>query len=411
LAYHFQGTSGGVAWNKEETRKTMYDVIVTGAGPAGAGAAHVLALGGARVLLLEAARIPRYKPCGGGITARARAASPLIAQYPMETSASAMLIPGGKEEVRCPLPAPVGMVMRAQFDAHLVERAVAAGAELRDGTALAAVEEVSPGQLRVRAGSDAVMAQYVIGADGANGITARRAGFPPLTGVAAAIEVEMAVPDLAQERYREAVLLDLLCIKDGYGWIFGKADHLSVGLGVFHGNSKPDLRAALARFLTAHADLRGGKVLLQRGHRIPLAGGRHTRRRGRVLLAGDAAALADPLTAEGISYALASGRHAGATVLTALKAGPAALAGYDRYLTKELCGDLHYARLVAALSYRFPDLVVRLAGESQTLRAANTAAVAGTADYRSLVARMAAKTPKLVHALLARGGSGPLYQG
>lgn len=382
----------------------IYDAVVVGGGPAGASAAHTLAQGGARVLLLEKARIPRYKPCGGGITARARAASPLVASAPLETAASAMLVPGGKEEARCPLPAPIGMVMRDRFDAHLVGRAVAAGTELRDGTALTALEE-KDGRVRVQAGSGMVTTRYLIGADGANGITARLAGFPPMTGIAAAIEVEMVVPDRVLARYRDAALLDLLCIPDGYGWIFGKAAQLSVGLGVFHGNRRPDLRAALARFLAAHPDLHGGAVLLRRGHRIPLAGGRRTRLRGRVLLAGDAAALADPLTAEGISYALASGRRAGATVLAALGAGPSVLASYDRYLDRELGDDLRYARLVAALSYRFPDLVVRLARESRVLRDANTAAVSGTAAYRALVLRMAIKTPKLLHALLTRGGS------
>jgi geranylgeranyl reductase family protein len=378
-----------------------YDAVVIGGGPAGASAAHILAQGGARTLLLEKARIPRYKPCGGGITARARAASPLVSTMPMETTATAMLVPGGKQEVCCPLPAPIGMVMRDRFDAHLVAQAVNAGAELRDGTALSALEQTG-NRLRLQAGKNTLTAQYVIGADGANGITARLAGFPPLSSVGAAIEVELAVPDRILARYRKAALLDLLCIKDGYGWIFGKSDHLSVGLGVFHGNGKQDLRAALTRFLATHADLRDGTIALQRGHRVPLAGGRQTRRRGHVLLAGDAAALADPLTAEGISYALASGRQAGSTILAALKTGSSALADYNRYLTRELGGDLHYARLVAALSYRFPDVVVRLAAESPALRDANTAAVSGTAEYRSLVLRMIRKSPKVLHALLTR---------
>src|SRR6185312_10158487 len=205
-----------------------YDVVVIGGGPAGASAAHILAQGGARTLLLEKARIPRYKPCGGGITARARAASPLVSTMPMETTATAMLVPGGKQEVCCTLPAPIGMVMRDRFDAHLIAQAVDAGAELRDGTALSALEWTG-NALRLQAGKNTVTTRYVIGADGANGITARLAGLPPISAVGAAIEVELAVPDCTLARYRKAALLDLLCIKDGYGWIFGKSDHLSVG--------------------------------------------------------------------------------------------------------------------------------------------------------------------------------------
>ncbi len=381
---------------------TTYDAVVVGGGPAGASAAHVLALGGARVLLLEKAHIPRYKPCGGGITARARAASPLVASFPMDTNATAVLVPGGKEEVTCPLPAPVGMTMRDRFDAYLVEQAAAAGAEVRDGCALAALEPDDQG-LRLQAGRDTIEARYIVGADGANGVTAKLAGFPPIADPGAAVEVELAVPECARTRYQDAALLDFLVIQGGYGWIFGKGEHLSVGLGVFHGKDRHDLRPALLRLLARYPDLRDGKVLLQRGHLVPLAGGRKTWRRGNVLLAGDAAALADPLTAEGISYALASGRRSGTTILAALQGTPDILASYDRYIDDELCHDFRYARIVAALSYRYPDVVVRLAAEDPTLRETNTAAVSGTSDYRALVLQMARKTPTLLRALLTRG--------
>jgi geranylgeranyl reductase family protein len=376
-----------------------YDAVVVGAGPAGAGAAHVLAQGGARVLLVEKARLPRYKPCGGGITARARGAWPLVADFPAETTAGTVRIPRGDHEVICTLPAPIDMVMRDRFDAFLAGKAAAAGAELRDGAALHGMERDGD-HVRLRVGKDMLAVRYVVGADGANGVTARLAGFAPMAPPAVAIEVEMAVPESIRDRYADASLLDLACIAHGYGWIFGKGAQLSVGLGVFHRPERLDLRSALERFLASHPDLRAGKILLRRGHRIPLAGGRPTRVRGSVLLAGDAASLADPLTAEGISYAVASGRRAGATVLAALAAGPGVLLSYDRYLARDLCGDLHYARLVAALSYRFPEVVVRLAAENAALLAANTAAVSGTGDYRSLVLQMARKAPALLRALL-----------
>jgi flavin-dependent dehydrogenase len=294
------------------------------------------------------------------------------------------------------------MVLRDQFDAHLVRAAVEQGAELRDGMALSGLER-EDGRVRLHAGAERITAQYVVGADGANGVTARLAGFPAMTPPAVAIEVELAVPAAIQDRYAQAMLLDLRCIPGSYGWIFGKGEHLSAGLGVFHGTGRHDLRAALAHFLTTQPDLRAGQVLLQRGHRIPLAGGRRTRRRGPVLLAGDAASLADPLTAEGISYALDSGRAAGTRVLAALAGDDSGLAGYDRYLARDLCGDLRYAWLVAALSYRYPEALIHLAERSPGLLAANTAAVSGTDDYRSLVLLMARKAPKLLRAVLLHG--------
>ena len=114
------------------------------------------------------------------------------------------------------------------------------------------------------------------------------------------------------------------------------------------------------------------------------------------------AILADPLTAEGISYALASGRRAGQSILAALGGDMSMIDGYDHYISRDLCGDLRYARIIAALAYRYPDVVARLAKHDAAVLEADTGAVSGTLDYRSLLLKMVRKTPALVRALWAR---------
>lgn len=372
----------------------VYDAVVTGAGPAGTAAAEAIARGGARVLLLERARMPRYKPCGGGITARARAASAHAASYEPETLAGQVTLTAGDRRVTCALPSSVGMAMRERFDTALAGAAVAAGAELRDGTALSSLVREG-GLLRLNAGGDSLLARFVVGADGANGITARLAGFPPPGKPATAIEAEVAAPDATLARYAGAALLDFGAVRGGYAWIFGKADHLSAGVYTTDTRARRDLRPALAAFLAGHPDLRAGRVLLQRGHRVPLAGGRSTRQRPGIVLAGDAAALADPLTGEGISYALASGRRAGAAILAALSGERSALAAYDRYVRHDLCGDLRYARWIAAIAYRYPGFGLRLTAEHAGMGALTAAAISGTEGYRALSWRLLRGIPGL----------------
>jgi flavin-dependent dehydrogenase len=323
----------------------------------------------------------------------------VLASFPVETTATEVLVPYQNRDRHVPLPTPIGMVMRDQFDAFLIQQAVAAGAELRDATTLTGLVEDGK-RIRLVAGIEPVTARFVIGADGAAGSTARLAGFAPLRHNGVAIEAEVAVPDTIRARYEHAALLDFQTIRGGYAWIFGKRDHLSVGLGVFRGTLGPQIRPALERFLAVHPDLREAKLLLRRGHLIPLAGGRGQIRRGGVLLAGDAAALADPLTAEGISYALASGRRAGTTVLAALARGEGALPAYERYVQRDLLGDLRYARLIATLCYRFPHAVVSFAASKSRLRDTHTAAVAGAGSYRSLVLLMARHAPALLQAVV-----------
>jgi geranylgeranyl reductase family protein len=376
------------------TSALIYDVAVVGAGPAGASAAMVLARGGARTLLLEKARLPRYKPCGGGLTPRALTGSAVARAFAPERTASQLLLAGGPAPVICALPAAIHMTMRDRFDTYLIDMAATAGATVRDGIALSAMEQ--EGRLyRITTGGETVCARYVIGADGANGLTARLAGFAPATIMATAIEAEMQVPAANQARYQSTALLDFTAVRSGYAWIFGKQDHLSVGVYTLDAGVRRDLRPALARFVESHPDLRSGTITLQRGHRVPLAGGRGSRVRGRVILAGDAASLADPLTGEGISYALASGSRAGATVLAALATDAATLAMYDRYLTGVLGADLRFAWLVSRIAYRFPRFGLRLIHEHPGLRALTAAAISGTERYSVLVWRLVRGIPKL----------------
>src|SRR5574341_2428777 len=113
----------------------LYDTIVVGAGPAGSSAARRLAQAGLDVLLLERARLPRYKPCGGGLTDKAIRLLDFDIGPVLETETRrALLMYDGASPVERTLDgASVRMVMRDRFDAFLAQKAVEAGAVLRDG--------------------------------------------------------------------------------------------------------------------------------------------------------------------------------------------------------------------------------------------------------------------------------------
>jgi len=381
-----------------------YDAVVVGAGPAGASAAHELAQGGARVLLLEKARVPRYKPCGGGVTPRARAVSPLASRAipaTQEARADTILLAHGQRALSGEVAGSLVLVMRDQFDAALTGYAVAAGAELRDGTALTGLERAGTG-LRLIAGDETITTRYLIGADGATGTTARLAGFQPVADTGApAIEVELTVSAAAQARYEHTTLIDIATVRGGYAWVFAKGEHLSVGVAGFLPGGRRNLRAGLERFLGSYPDLAQGRVRLRRGYIIPLAGQRPTRRHGPVVLAGDAAGLADPLTGEGISYALASGRRAGVAVCDALHEKPDALRYYDLFLERTLGADMRYARYFASLAYRYPGPLMRVLAAYPGLQDVAAGAIGGALTYRTLLARVASESPSVLSHLAA----------
>lgn len=380
------------------------DVAVVGAGPAGATAARVLARAGVDVVLLERARLPRDKTCGGGVVARALGHLPPGVEPAIERRLARVetrFVPSGATvtlEWDAPL---VHTARRARLDLALVEAACAAGATLRSGVAVRSlapaadhvVLETSAGPLR---------AGVVLGADGATGVTARAAGWAAALETVPALEAEVLVPSDVLDRLGDRARFDLGVPPGGYGWVFPKADHLSVGVGAFgRGPARRRLRAELDRYLAAQG-LGAARLLRLRGAPIPARPRRGGVCRGRVLLAGDAAGLVDPLTGEGISLALWSGRLAAAALVEARLAPEPAGRLYTARLGREILGELRIARLLAAVLYERPGLVRRLVPRLGAAAGHALARVAaGRSTYRELAAR--ARGWRQVLWALARG--------
>src|SRR5207245_8576615 len=165
-------------WGARIRRVERFDAIVVGAGPAGSTAAYRLATAGARVLLVDKARFPRDKPCGGGLTMRAIRELPISVEPVVEhvVDRMAFRLRYGRSFERGGGKPLILMTQRRRLDHFLAEQAAAAGADFRDGVTVAAVEGDDRGARAVVDGVP-IEADVVIGADGANGLTARRQGL------------------------------------------------------------------------------------------------------------------------------------------------------------------------------------------------------------------------------------------
>jgi geranylgeranyl reductase family protein len=311
-----------------------FEAIVVGAGPAGSTTAYRLATAGKRVLLLDKARFPRDKPCGGGLTVRALRQLPVSPDPVVEHVVGRMgfrLRYGTRFERKGREPL-VYMTQRRRLDHYLAKRAVAAGAEFRDGVRVADVHADEHGA-RVTVDGMPVEAAVLVGADGVNGTTRRTLdlGGEYVMGVA----FEGNVPkELVGSRFDGLAEFELGTISGGYAWIFPKGDHVNVGVGGWE-STGPTLRGHLSTLCRAHG-IDEASLSDLRGHRLPLRRSGSVAARGRALLVGDAAGLVDPLSGDGMYEAFASSKLASQSIVDLLEGRASSLDPYNQRVTNAL---------------------------------------------------------------------------
>jgi len=243
-----------------------YDVIVVGAGIGGAAAAYYLGETGCRVLVLEKERLPRYKPCGGGVPRSVFGYFPFSLDRAIEARVARIRYSyQGREEITVPLPdEAVAMVMRDKFDALVLEQA---RCEVREATSVTKVVEGEDGVVVFTADGQEFRGSYLIGADGANSTTAKQLGLRRSKFMGAAIEAEVPLAPTAMADWAQTALFEFGALKGGYLWIFPKREHVSVGIGAFR-KSRAKLREILRREMAKFGINLDGIAL--RGHPLPI---------------------------------------------------------------------------------------------------------------------------------------------
>ncbi len=381
-----------------------HDVIIVGAGPAGATAAHVLATRGVGVLVLDKADFPRDKLCAGLLTWKSvdvlervygETSEGLLASGVFNAASSGYRIRFRERTIAAgDLFYPFHFTSRRVFDKHLLDRAVRAGADVRLGKAVTAVDPASD-EVRL-AGGEAYLARHVIGCDGVASVVRRACRFDGGAwrgGLGGALEFYL---DKDDPLLAGAVHEDLRVghptvyagfLRAGYGWVFPHRDRLAIGIGGHSAVHAHDFRPRFRDFL-AFLGLPPELADRARGHGLPYGNYLERPWHGRALLAGDAAGMVETLFGEGIYYALRSGELAGEAVLAALTRGARPEAVYGRGLRRDILPELVWSRklrrlLFASQSMGFLPLLCfvraggRLLGEM----------VHGVRSYRLLVRR------------------------
>ena len=362
----------------------MHNIAIVGGGPAGALCGERLASRGFQVTIFDE-RLAWEKPCGGGLTHKAIEAYPFLieCQQPKKIIRTAELISGGGHRARFEMSHPIVIYARKVLNGLLLDRAVAAGCT----TVCSRVTNVNTdgSEVRLMAGGEERRSDFVVVAAGA------RNQLLPETTALTAEDLELTLGYFVPTE-EDIIKVKFLREFEGYLWSFPRADHLSVGICAKMGqSSSQQLRRHLDDFVEEEKIPMEGARLYS--HVLPSPQAQTIRGRriaGRNwAMAGDAAACVDPVTGEGLYYALRSGDLLAQALI---EGQPQA---YPERLRAAFSADLEFAASLARKLFRGNFLggaittrMVQLLNYSPAFRDLIRDVFSGSQDYRTLKKRL-----------------------
>lgn len=336
------------------------DVVVVGAGPAGSIASTFLAKKGLKVIMIDKAKFPRMKPCGGGVPVSIFKRLPFLKNYDLVDSYSYggyIYSPSLKYCAKLQSDDPVvALVSRETFDNKLALIAVDQGAEFYDGKKVKDVRITADKAEVILEDGANISSDVVVGADGVSSIVAQKAGLSAKNKmVNVCVFQEYKLDEKTLENYTtEKHLCHLHMLYNnipGYAWLFPKKDSFNIGIGEFIPLKKKNTKINLVDAFKSYFHLLQEKKLIPfdlnigkvKGGCVPVNLLEKTYS-DRVVLCGDAAGMINPVSGGGIYYAMVSGENAATVINNSYENenfNSSYLSNYQNLWMQEFGKDLH----------------------------------------------------------------------